>query len=131
MCADRLETLENEHPLRDYKITIDCPEFTCLCPEKRDQPDFAVITLTYVPDKRLIELKSLKYYLTSYRNKEIYHEAATNQIFQDLVEALEPRYLKVKGDWNVRGGITTKVEVEHFGEDWKNSQKVISHYHEL
>ncbi len=126
MCANKLETLENEHPQRDYTISIESTEFTCLCPEKRDQPDFAVITLVYIPDKKLIELKSLKYYLTSYRNKEIYHEDATNRIFKDILDALKPRYLKVIGDWNIRGGIKTKVEVETEGESSE-----ISHYHKL
>jgi len=113
-----LKILENKYDDINYKIKIISPEFTCLCPGKPDQPDFATIYITYVPDSYLIELKSLKYYLGGYRNKEIYHETATNKIKEDLVEKLEPRYMKVKGDWNVRGGIKTIVETEHVKEDW-------------
>ncbi|MBS3781803.1 MAG: NADPH-dependent 7-cyano-7-deazaguanine reductase QueF [Candidatus Thermoplasmatota archaeon] len=113
-----LETLENRYEDIDYKIKIISPEFTCLCPGKPEQPDFATISITYVPDKYLIELKSLKYYLVGYRDKEIYHENATNKIKQDLVERIKPRYMKVRGDWNVRGGITTIVESEYVKESW-------------
>ncbi len=113
-----LKTLENEYDEIDYKIKIITPEFTCLCPGKPDQPDFATISITYVPDKYLIELKSLKYYLVGYRNEEIYHETATNKIKEDLVEKLEPRYIKVRGDWNVRGGITTIVETDYSKDGW-------------
>lgn len=120
-----LETLENEFDDQDYKIKIISPEFTCLCPGKPDQPDFATISITYVPDRYLIELKSLKYYLTAYRNEEIYHEEATNQIKEDMVEALQPRYIRVRGDWNVRGGITTIVETEHVKEGWNGDPEDI------
>ena len=127
MSVEILDSIENQHQEKDYKIQIECPEFTCLCPEKRDQPDFAVITLIYIPDKYLIELKSLKYYLFGYRNMEIYHEDATNRIYEDLFEALKPRYLKVVGDWNVRGGIKTIVEVESS----KENEPVTSHFEKL
>ncbi len=120
-----LKTIENKYDDVDYKIKIISPEFTCLCPGKPDQPDFATISITYVPDAYLIELKSLKYYLGGYRNKEIYHETVTNKIKEDLVEKLEPRYIKVRGDWNVRGGITTIVEIEHKKEDWNKDPKDI------
>jgi len=113
-----LKTLENKYE-GDYKVKIISPEFTCLCPDKPDQPDFATISITYVPDKYLIELKSLKYYLVGYRNQEIYHETATNKIKEDLVDKLQPRYMKVRGDWNVRGGITTIVETEYVKDDWE------------
>ncbi len=113
-----LETLKNEYDEEDYRIKIICPEFTCLCPNKPDQPDFATISITYIPDDLLIELKSLKYYLVDYRDKEIYHEAATNKILNDLVEAVAPKFMRVRADWNVRGGITTIVEKEHMGENW-------------
>ncbi len=113
-----LETLENEYDEEEYRIKIICPEFTCLCPNKRDQPDFATISITYIPDDLLIELKSLKYYFVGYRDEEIYHEAATNKILNDLVEAVDPKYMKVRGDWNVRGGITTIVEKEYMSERW-------------
>jgi len=120
-----LKTLKNEYDEMDYKIKIIAPEFTCLCPGKPEQPDFATISITYVPDKYLIELKSLKYYLVGYRNKEIYHETATNKIKEDLVDKLEPRYIKVRGDWNVRGGITTIVETEYSKDDWdKNPEEI-------
>ncbi len=114
-----LQTLENKHKDKDYKIKIMSPEFTCLCPDKRDQPDFATISITYVPDEYLIELKSLKYYFVGYRDEEIYHEEATNRILKDLIEVLEPKYIKVRGDWNVRGGITTIVETEHVKNGWE------------
>lgn len=114
-----LETIDDEYPEKEYKVKIRCPEFTCLCPGKPDQPDFATIIITYVPDEKLVELRSLKYYLFEYRDEEIYHEAATNKILEDLKEALEPRYIRVKGDWNVRGGIKTIVETEHVGEGWE------------
>ncbi len=120
-----LETIKNEYTDRDYKIQIICPEFTCLCPGKRNQPDFAAITVTYIPNELLLELKSLKYYLTSYRNEEIYHETATNKILEDLVKSLEPRYIRVFGDWNIRGGIKTIVEIEHRSKDWEGDQKEV------
>ncbi|MFO8109240.1 MAG: preQ(1) synthase [Thermoplasmata archaeon] len=113
MDKELLKTIPNENADKSYEVKIVIPEFTCLCPEKRDQPDFAEITIMYVPDELLIELKSLKYYIVHFRDKEVYHEAATNRILDDLVEVLKPRYMKVKGDWNVRGGIKTIVEVEH------------------
>jgi len=114
-----LKRLENRYEDTDYKIKIISPEFTCLCPGKPDQPDFATISIIYVPDKYLIELKSLKYYFLEYRDKEIYHENAINKIKQDLVKKIKPRYMRVRGDWNVRGGITTIVECEYIKEDWE------------
>ncbi len=120
-----LERIENKFKQTDYKIKIIAPEFTCLCPDKPDQPDFATISITYVPDRYLVELKSLKYYFTAFRNEEIYHEKATNQIKKDLVELLEPRYIKVRGDWNVRGGITTIVETEDVKDDWDGDPEEI------
>ncbi len=107
-----LETFENPNPERDYEIHIDCPEFTCLCP-MTGQPDFATITISYIPDHLCVELKSLKLYLWSYRDEGAYHEAATNQILNDLVAALTPRQMTVVAEFNVRGGITTTVTVEH------------------
>lgn len=118
-----LETIGNEYEEKDYSIQITCPEFTCLCPGKRDQPDFATIIITYIPDELLLELKSLKYYLTEYRNEEIYHETATNKILKDLVDTLDPRYMRVLGDWNVRGGIKTIVEVDYSSKDWRGDPK--------
>lgn len=113
-----LETLEDPYDEKDYLVKTISPEFTCLCPDKRDQPDFATITLLYVPRDLLIELKSLKYYYVNYRDKEIYHEEATNMILEDLVETIDPRFMRVKSDWNIRGGITTIVETEYSAEDW-------------
>jgi 7-cyano-7-deazaguanine reductase len=107
-----LETFPNPAPERGYEIRFDCPEFTCLCP-LTGQPDFARFTITYVPDQTCIELKSLKLYLWSYRDEGAFHEKVTNQILDDLVAACAPRRLRVEGDWNVRGGITTTVVCEY------------------
>ncbi len=105
-----LETFSNPNPERDYEISMDCPEFTCLCP-KTGQPDFATIRIRYVPDKICVELKSLKLYLWSYRNEGGFHEAVTNQILNDLVAATKPRRMQIEADFNVRGGIHTVVRV--------------------
>jgi len=107
-----LETFENPNPERDYHIRIDSPEFTCLCP-KTGQPDFAEIKLDYVPDQLCVELKSLKLYYWSFRDEGHFHEKVTNMIANDLIELLDPRYLKVTAVFNVRGGVYTTVEVEH------------------
>lgn len=106
-----LQTFKNPAPDRDYEIAFDCPEFTCLCP-MTGQPDFAHIDITYVPDKLCVELKSLKLYLWSYRNEGAFHEAVTNRICDDLFELLQPRQLRVVGDFKVRGGIGTVVTVQ-------------------
>ena len=107
-----LERFENPEPARDYEIAFDCPEFTCLCP-LTGQPDFARIVITYVPDRFCVESKSLKNYLWAYRNEGAFHEKVTNTIADDLVAALGPRRLVVVGHFNVRGGISTVVKVEH------------------
>ena len=107
-----LETFPNPNPGRDYEISFEAPEFTCLCP-MTGQPDFATIRIRYVPDQKCVELKSLKLYLWSFRNEGAFHEAVTNRIADDLVAALEPRYVMVEGDFYVRGGIHTRVKVEH------------------
>lgn len=107
-----LETFPNPNPARDYQIAFDCPEFTCLCPMTA-QPDFATIRITYVPDEKCVELKSLKLYLWSFRDEGAFHEAVTNRIADDLVAALAPRKLTVVGDFLVRGGIHTVVTVTH------------------
>lgn len=107
-----IETFPNPHPDRDYEINMECPEFTCLCP-KTGQPDFAVITINYIPDKICIELKSLKLYLWSYRDEGGFHEKVVNQICDDLAAVCKPRKMKVVGDFNVRGGIHTTVTVEY------------------
>ena len=108
----RLETFPNPNPERDYEIAFDCPEFTCLCP-MTGQPDFATIRIRYTPDRRCVELKSLKLYLWSYRDRGAFHEAVTNRILDDLVRALSPRRMEVEGDFFVRGGIHTRVVARH------------------
>src|SRR6187401_3432491 len=110
--ASPLETFPNPRPERDYEIAIDCPEFTSMCP-KTGLPDFGEIRITYTPDQKCVELKSLKYYLMEYRNRGIFYEHATNQILDDLVSALSPRRMTVIGDFSVRGGIKTVVTVEY------------------
>jgi len=107
-----LETFENQFSQRDYRIEIGCPEFTSVCP-KTGQPDFGTLTITYMPDQKCIELKSLKFYLQSYRNEGIFYENITNTILDDLVGALSPRWMKVQADFNARGGIVETVTVEH------------------
>jgi 7-cyano-7-deazaguanine reductase len=107
-----LQTFPNPAPERDYGIDFEAPEFTCVCP-MTGQPDFATIRIRYVPDERCVELKSLKLYLWSYRDEGAFHEAVTNRIADDLIAALDPRFLEVEGDFYVRGGIKTKVKVEH------------------
>ncbi len=107
-----LESFANPRPERPYEIVFDCPEFTCLCP-LTGQPDFASFKMTYVPDAKCVELKSLKLYLWSYRDQGAFHEAVTNKILDDLVAEVAPRYARIEGLWNVRGGIATTVVVEH------------------
>jgi 7-cyano-7-deazaguanine reductase len=106
----KLEAWDNPYPDRDYKIDITFPEFTCLCP-RSGYPDFATIKINYIPDKKIIELKSLKLYLNSYRSQYISHEAATNKIFDDLKKILQPRFLEVIGDFNPRGNVKTIIKV--------------------
>jgi len=108
----QLETFPNPRPARDYEVRFECPEFTCVCP-KTGQPDFATIRIRYVPDALCVELKSLKLYLWSYRDVGAFHEAVTNQIADDIIAAVAPRKLVVEGDFLVRGGIHTVVEVRH------------------
>ena len=110
--AKELETFPNPRPGRDYEIDMDCPEFTCVCP-RTGQPDFATIRIRYVPDKLCLELKSIKLYLWSYRNEGTFHEAVTNRILDDLVQACEPKAMTVIGDFNVRGGIHTTITAEY------------------
>lgn len=107
-----LETFPNPRPEREYEISMECPEFTCVCP-RTGQPDFATIRIRYVPDQLCVELKSLKLYLWSYRNEGAFHEAVINQILDDLVDACRPRRMIVVGDFNVRGGIHTVVTADY------------------
>ncbi len=107
-----LETFTNPAPQRDYEVRFECPEFTCVCP-MTGQPDYATIRIQSVPDQRCVELKSLKLYLWSFRDEGHFHEAVTNRILDDLVTTLEPRKLRIEGDFAVRGGIHTVVVAEH------------------
>ena len=107
-----LEVFENPSPDRDYMITIQCPEFTSVCP-RTEQPDFGVIDIEYIPDRKCIELKSLKYYMQSYRNKGIFYEQLTNEILDDLTKSCEPRWMRVRSKFTPRGGITTEVCAEY------------------
>ncbi|MGH8719335.1 MAG: preQ(1) synthase [Burkholderiales bacterium] len=116
--SKNLETFANPKPERDYLIEMEIPEFTCLCP-KTGQPDFATLKLEYIPDGLCVELKSLKLYIWSYRNEGAFHEAVTNRIADDLVQAISPRWLKLTALFNVRGGITTSVIAEHRKPGWK------------
>ena len=113
-----LETFENPQSERDYTIRIRVPEFTCLCP-KTGQPDFAEMTIEYVADRLCVELKSLKMYIWSYRDEGAFHEAVTNRILDDLVAAVQPRFMRITADFNVRGGIYTTVAAEHRQESWQ------------
>ncbi len=106
----KLEPWPNPYPERNYKIDITFPEFSCLCP-RSGYPDYATIKIRYIPDKYIVELKSLKLYLNKYRNQYISHEEATNKIFEDLYNLLKPRYLEVVGDWNPRGNVKTIITV--------------------
>ena len=120
--SKEIDIFPNPNPERDYEIKMECPEFTCLCP-KTGQPDFAVITVSYVPDKLCVELKSFKLYLWSFRDEGGFHEKVVNQISDDLVSACKPRKLKVVGDFNVRGGIYTSVSVDYVKNKKKTTKK--------
>ncbi len=110
--SSKLETVPNQYPGREYDIDIECPEFTAVCP-KTGQPDFGTIYIKYVPDQKIIELKSLKLYLHSYRDRGIFHEHVTNAILDDIVSACEPIRCQVIGDFNRRGGIKTVVRAKY------------------
>jgi len=113
-----LESFPNPSPGRDYLIRMQIPEFTCLCP-LTGQPDFATLLLDYIPDRKCVELKSLKLYVWSFRNEGAFHEAVANRIGDDLVKLLSPRLLRLVARFFVRGGITTSVVVEHRKAGWK------------
>jgi len=118
-----LETFDNPQPQRDYTIHIRIPEFTCLCP-KTGQPDFAELKLQYVPNERCVELKALKMYVWSFRDEGAFHEDVTNRILDDLVAATQPRFMRLTADFNVRGGIYTKVVAEHRDPAWQAPEPV-------
>ena len=107
-----LETFQNEFPDRDYQIEIGAPEFTSVCP-RTGQPDYGTLTITYVPDKQCVELKSLKFYLQSFRNEGIFYEHVTNTILDDLVSVLDPRWMKIEAAFNARGGMTERVTAKY------------------
>ena len=108
----KLETFPNHHPERDYVVTLKTEEFTCVCPAT-GQPDYARLTIQYIPDKRIVESKSLKLYLWSYRDEGVFHEHVTNVILDDLVFALKPRWCKVTADFAARGGISITIDAEY------------------
>ena len=109
---DLLETFENQHPHRDYEIQIECPEFTSVCP-KTGQPDFGKLTIVYVPDKKCVELKSLKLYLHCFRNEGIFYESVSNEILDDLVAVVAPRRMTLIAEFTPRGGISSTITVTH------------------
>lgn len=115
--GEQLETFANPAPERDYTVRISVPEFTCLCP-KTGQPDFATLDFEYVPDAACVELKSLKLYVGSFRDRGAFHEAVTNEILQHLAGAISPRFMRLTARFNVRGGIYTTVVAEHRKPGW-------------
>jgi 7-cyano-7-deazaguanine reductase len=115
-----LEAFPNPNPDRDFAIRMRIPEFTCLCP-KTGQPDFATLYLEYIPDALCVELKSLKLYVWSFRDQGHFHEAVTNRILDDLVAAVQPRFMRLTGVFNVRGGIYTHVIAEHRAPGWSGT----------
>ena len=116
--SKELELFENPQPAREYTIRIRMPEFTCLCP-KTGQPDFATLLLEYVPDRLCVELKSLKLYIWSFRDQGAFHEAVTNEILQKLVDATQPRFMRLTAAFLTRGGIDTTVVAEHRSPVWQ------------
>jgi 7-cyano-7-deazaguanine reductase len=121
--SDDLETFDNPSE-RDYTIRMQIPEFTCLCP-KTGQPDFAALDLEYVPDRRCVELKSLKLYIWSFRDRGAFHEAVTNEIADHLARAMDPRFLRLTARFNVRGGIYTSVVVERRQASWEPPRPIV------
>lgn len=119
-----LEAIENKNAARNYLVTLNSEEFTCLCPITH-QPDYAAIKIRYVPDKKLVESKSLKLYLTSFRNHGTFHEDVVNTIADDLIKLLEPRYLEVEGLFKVRGGISIVPFVNYGREEFEELAKKI------
>ncbi|MGE0311593.1 MAG: preQ(1) synthase [Lautropia sp.] len=121
--STELDVFPNPAPQRDYLIHIECPEFTCLCP-LTNQPDFATLVIDYIPDRHNIELKALKLYLWSFRDRGVFHEAVTNEIVDTLAARLKPRFLRLTAKWYVRGGIFTNVVAEHRKRGWKPQPRV-------
>jgi len=121
--TDELETFANPELTRDYTIRMQIPEFTCLCP-RTGQPDFATLDLEFVPDRLCVELKSLKLYIWSFRERGAFHEAVTNEIADHLDSTLRPRFLRLTARFNVRGGISTSVVVERRQSTWQPASQV-------
>ncbi|CAM8641893.1 COG0780 Enzyme related to GTP cyclohydrolase I [Burkholderiales bacterium] len=121
-----LQTFPNPQPDRDYQVHIEVPEFTCLCP-LTGQPDFAHLTIDYIPDQKNVELKALKLYMWSYRDQGAFHEAVTNSILDDLVRACAPRFMRLTARWYVRGGLFTTVVAEHQASHWTPQPRVQLH----
>jgi len=121
--SKKIDTFENPNDSRDYSIKITLPEFTCLCP-KTGQPDFAKLFLEYIPNKKCVELKSLKMYIWSFRDEGAFHEAVTNEILDDLVKATNPKFMRLKAVFNVRGGVYTTVVCEYKSSGWKPNQDI-------
>jgi 7-cyano-7-deazaguanine reductase len=122
--SSSLEVFKNPSPERDYTIRMSLPEFTCLCP-RTGQPDFATLKLEYVPDERCVELKSLKLYVWSFRDRGAFHEAVTNEILAALVAATAPRFMRLTAEFNVRGGIYTTIVAEHRQPGWVAAAPVV------
>jgi 7-cyano-7-deazaguanine reductase len=118
-----IETFANPSPQRDYTIRMTLPEFTCLCP-KTGQPDFATLKLEYVPDQLCVELKSLKLYIWSFRDRGCFHEAVTNEILEHLASATRPRFMRLTAEFFVRGGIYTTVVAQHAAAGWVSPAEV-------
>ena len=118
-----LTTFENPRPARDFTIRIDIPEFTCLCP-MTGQPDFAKLVIEYVPDKLCVELKSLKLYMWTFRERGAFHEAVTNEILDHIAGTISPKFMRLRAEFNVRGGIYTTVIAEHRKPDWQAPELV-------
>jgi 7-cyano-7-deazaguanine reductase len=121
--SKKLETFPNPNPERDFVIQMEMPEFTCLCP-MTGQPDFATLHLEYIADKSCIELKSLKMYIWSFRDEGAFHEAVTNQMLDDFVKSIDPRFMRLKAVFSVRGGIYTTIIAEHQQEGWDPKELV-------
>ena len=121
--TNQLETIANPELARDYTIRMQMPEFTCLCP-RTGQPDFATLDLEYVPDRLCVELKSLKLYIWSFRDRGAFHEAVTNEIADHLDRTVRPRFLRLTARFNVRGGIYTTIVAERRQEAWKPAERI-------
>jgi 7-cyano-7-deazaguanine reductase len=122
IAQNELERWPNESPERDYEISIQLPEFTCLCP-RSGYPDFATIQLRYVPDAWVVELKSIKLYINAYRDRAISHEGAANRILDDLVTLLSPRWMEVRADYTPRGNVHTVVTARHRQPGWEDRRE--------